>query len=180
MPSAPACDRSPIFPAPGILFRDITPLLAQPDAFNAAIDWYAACCDGAEAIAGVEARGFIFGAVVAQRLGLPFIPVRKLGKLPGPTIERSYELEYGQDGVAIHADAVSEGQRVALVDDLLATGGTLEAAAGLLADAGAEVTTIAVLIELVELGGRRTTRRGGPAHIGQVLATWPNPARRSR
>ncbi len=142
------------FPEPGILFRDITPLLAQPDAFNAAIDWYAACCDGADAIAGIEARGFIFGAVVAQRLGLPFIPVRKLGKLPGPTIERSYELEYGHDGMAIQADAVSERQRIALVDDLLATGGTLEAAAGLLADAGAEVKTIAVLIELVELGGR--------------------------
>jgi len=144
----------PDFPERGILFRDITPLLASPQAFNSALDWYAERCRGADLIAGVEARGFIFGAAVAQRLAAPFIPVRKLGKLPGATIERRYELEYGQDGMELHADAVAAGQRVALVDDVLATGGTLEAAAALLGEARAEVVCIAVLIELAELNGR--------------------------
>ena len=149
----------PDFPRPGILFRDITPLLATPQAFEQALAWYADRCAGAEAIAGVEARGFIFGAALAARLGLPFAPLRKPGKLPAATIGRRYELEYGSDGLEMHADAVRAGQRVALVDDVLATGGTLEAAVGLLTEAGAEVMGIAVLIELVELKGRE--RLGG-------------------
>ena len=149
----------PDFPQPGILFRDITPLLASPQAFEQALAWYADRCAGAEVIAGVEARGFIFGAALAARLGLPFAPLRKPGKLPAATIGRRYELEYGSDGLEMHADAVRGGQRVALVDDVLATGGTLEAAVGLLTEAGAEVMGIAVLIELVELKGRE--RLGG-------------------
>ena len=149
----------PDFPRPGILFRDITPLLASPQAFEQALAWYADRCAGAEVIAGVEARGFIFGAALAARLGLPFAPLRKPGKLPAATIGRRYELEYGSDGLEMHADAVRGGQRVALVDDVLATGGTLEAAVGLLTEAGAEVMGIAVLIELGELKGRE--RLGG-------------------
>lgn len=149
----------PDFPQPGILFRDITPLLASPQAFEQALAWYADRCAGAEVIAGVEARGFIFGAALAARLGLPFAPLRKPGKLPAATIGRRYELEYGSDGLEMHADAVRGGQRVALVDDVLATGGTLEAAVGLLTEARAEVMEIAVLIELVELKGRE--RLGG-------------------
>lgn len=144
----------PDFPQPGILFRDITPLLAAPAAFEQALAWYADRCAGAELIAAIEARGFIFGAALAARLTLPFAPLRKPGKLPATTIGRRYELEYGSDGLEMHTDAVRAGQRVALVDDVLATGGTLEAAVGLLSDAGAEIEGIAVLIELVELNGR--------------------------
>ena len=144
----------PDFPQPGILFRDITPLLASPEAFEQALGWYADRCAGAEVIVGVEARGFIVGAAVAQRLGLPFAPMRKPGKLPRATIGRRYELEYGSDGLEMHSDAVRPGQRAALVDDVLATGGTLEAAVGLLGEAEAEITRIAVLIELRELNGR--------------------------
>lgn len=145
----------PDFPEPGILFRDITPLLASPSAFGSAVDWYADRCLGVDAIAGVEARGFIFGAATADRLGAPFIPVRKPGKLPGATLTRRYELEYGRDRMEIQADAVSAGMRIALVDDVLATGGTLSSAGALLTAAGAELTRIAVLIELVDLCGRK-------------------------
>ena len=144
----------PDFPQPGVLFRDITPLLSAPAVFEQALEWYADRCAGAEVIAGVEARGFLFGAALAARLGLPFAPVRKLGKLPGETIGREYELEYGSGGLEIQVDAVREGQRAALVDDVLATGGTLEAAAALLREGGAEIAQIAVLVELVELRGR--------------------------
>lgn len=144
----------PDFPQPGILFRDITPLLGSPAAFEQALAWYADRCAEAEVIAGIEARGFIFGAALAARLGLPFAPLRKPGKLPAATIGRRYELEYGSDGLEMHTDAVRSGQRAAVVDDVLATGGTLEAAVGLLDDAGVEIVRIAALIELVELQGR--------------------------
>ena len=144
----------PDFPQPGILFRDITPLLAEPDAFSRALDWLTEQCDGADAIVGIESRGFILGAPIAQRLNRPFVPIRKAGKLPADTIARSYDLEYGSATVEMHADALGSGSRVGLVDDLLATGGTAEASLQLVLQAGAEVATIAFLIELEALNGR--------------------------
>ena len=144
----------PDFPEPGILFRDITPLLAEPAAFAQALDWVAERCRGADAIVGIESRGFIIGAPVAQRLLLPFVPIRKAGKLPADTIARSYDLEYGSATIEMHADAIAPGSRVALLDDLLATGGTAEAAIQLILHTGAEISTIAFLIELEALNGR--------------------------
>lgn len=144
----------PDFPEPGILFRDITPLLAEPAAFSQALDWVTEQCRDAEAIVGIESRGFIVGAPVAQRLNLPFVPIRKAGKLPADTISRSYELEYGSATIEMHADAIESGARIALIDDLLATGGTAEAAIQLLLHAGAEISKVAFLIELQALNGR--------------------------
>ncbi len=145
----------PDFPEPGILFRDITPLLADPNGFGLAVDWLAERCEGADAVLGIESRGFILGAPTAQRLRIPFVPIRKAGKLPADTIARSYELEYGSATIEMHADALKPGDRVALVDDLLATGGTAEAAAQLIAQSGAEIHIIAMLIELADLQGRQ-------------------------
>ena len=144
----------PDFPEQGILFRDITPLLAEPAAFGQALDWLTAQCEGADAVVGIESRGFILGAPIAQRLNRPFVPIRKAGKLPADTIARSYELEYGSATIEMHSDAVDSGARVALVDDLLATGGTAEASLQLLLQAGAEVSVVAFLIELAGLNGR--------------------------
>ena len=144
----------PDFPEQGILFRDITPLLAEPAAFGQALDWLTAQCEGADAVVGIESRGFILGAPIAQRLNRPFVPIRKAGKLPADTIARSYELEYGSATIEMHSDAVESGARVALVDDLLATGGTAEASLQLLLQAGAEVSAVAFLIELAGLNGR--------------------------
>lgn len=144
----------PDFPEPGILFRDFTPLLAEPDAFAHAIDWLTQHCEGADAIVGVESRGFILGAPIAQRLNRPFVPIRKAGKLPADTIARSYDLEYGSATIEMHSDALGRGARVALVDDLLATGGTAEASLQLVLQAGAEIATVAFLIELEALNGR--------------------------
>ena len=144
----------PDFPEQGILFRDITPLLAEPAAFGQALDWLTAQCEGADAVVGIESRGFILGAPIAQRLNRPFVPIRKAGKLPADTIARSYELEYGSATIEMHSDAVDSGARVALVDDLLATGGTAEASLQLLLQAGAEVSAVAFLIELAGLNGR--------------------------
>ena len=144
----------PDFPQPGILFRDITPLLAEPTAFTHALDWLTEQCDGADAIVGIESRGFILGAPIAQRLNRPFVPIRKAGKLPADTIARSYDLEYGSATIEMHADALDPGARVALVDDLLATGGTAEASLQLLLQAGAEISTVVFLIELAALNGR--------------------------
>lgn len=144
----------PDFPQPGILFRDITPLLAEPTAFTHALDWLTEQCESADAIVGIESRGFILGAPIAQRLNRPFIPIRKAGKLPADTIARSYDLEYGSATIEMHADALDSGARVALVDDLLATGGTAEASLQLLLQAGAEVSAVVFLIELAALNGR--------------------------
>ena len=144
----------PDFPEPGILFRDITPLLAEPAAFAQALDWVTERCRDADAIVGIESRGFIVGTPVAQRLGLPFIPIRKAGKLPADIISRSYDLEYGSATIEMHADALAAGSRVALVDDLLATGGTAEAAIQLILHTGAEIDKVAFLIELEALNGR--------------------------
>ncbi len=146
----------PDWPKKGILFRDITPLLADPKALTAAID---ALCDGfAEAdvdyVAAVEARGFIFGAAVAKKLDAGFVPIRKKGKLPFETETVTYDLEYGTDTLEVHCDAVQKGAKVLMVDDLLATGGTMAAACELIEKIGGQIVGISFLIELSELAGR--------------------------
>jgi adenine phosphoribosyltransferase len=147
----------PDHPKPGIRFRDITTLLQDRDGFRSAVEGLAEPFRGAgvDKVAGIEARGFILGGAVAVELGAGFVPVRKSGKLPSTTIGHSYALEYGTDRVEIHADAISRGERVLLVDDLVATGGTLEAAIRVLQAAGAEVVGAAVVVDLPDLGGRR-------------------------
>ena len=147
----------PDWPEPGVTFRDITPLLAQPEAFASIIDALTAAGEElgpVDAVLGIEARGFIVGAPVALKLGAGFVPVRKEGKLPSETLSVSYALEYGEATVQIHADALQPGDRVLVVDDVLATGGTLEAAGALVARAGATVAGHLVAIELPALGGR--------------------------
>ncbi len=146
----------PDWPKKGILFRDITPLLADPKAFAAAID--ALCADfveqGIEVVVAVEARGFIFGAAVARKLGVGFVPIRKKGKLPFKTESVSYNLEYGTDTLEVHSDAIDKGAKVLMVDDLLATGGTMAAACKLIEEIGGQIAAIVFLIELGELAGR--------------------------
>ena len=146
----------PDWPKKGILFRDITPLLAEPKALTAAVD--ALCAgftdSGIEYVAAVEARGFIFGSAVAERLGAGFIPIRKKGKLPWKTESISYDLEYGTDTLEVHRDALSGRARVLMIDDLLATGGTMSAACRLIEKIGGDVIGIAFLLELAGLGGR--------------------------
>ena len=146
----------PDFPSPGILFRDITPLLQSPEAMGAVVDAFALHCQelDVDTVAAVEARGFLFGAPLAHRLGIPLVPVRKEGKLPFETHRVEYALEYGSDVVEIHTDGVTAGNRVIVVDDLLATGGTLAAACTLLQNAGARVESVALVIELSDLSGR--------------------------
>ncbi len=145
----------PDFPKPGILFRDITPLLAAPEAFRRAIDGMAEPFRGQriDLIAAAEARGFIFAAPLAVALGAGLVPIRKPGKLPGKTLSHTYELEYGSDTLQVHADAVFPGANVLMVDDLLATGGTIEACCRMIEQAGGRVVGCAFLIELVSLGG---------------------------
>ena len=146
----------PDFPIPGILFRDITPLLADREGFKATIDLFVERFRdaGVEAVVGIEARGYMLGAPVAYALGAGFVPVRKPGKLPGEKYSEEYALEYGTNTLEIHADAVGHGHRVLVVDDLLATGGTIAATLRLLEKLGADVVGTAVLIELEALGGR--------------------------
>lgn len=160
----------PDFPTPGILFRDITPLLASPEAFGAAVEAMADPFRGSHAVkvVGIEARGFMFGAAVARELGLGFVPARKPGKLPGRTEKIAYGLEYGSDGLEIQADAFSPGESVVVVDDVLATGGTAAAAAELVERLGARVVALAFCIELAALGGRDRLS-GRPAHSVLVL-----------
>ncbi len=146
----------PDFPKAGILFYDITTLLQDPAGFRAAIDSLAMPFKdvGIDLVVGVESRGFIFGAAVADRLGAGFAPVRKPGKLPSACVRESYALEYGTDTLEMHADAVKKGQRVLIVDDLLATGGTARATTDLVKKIGGDVHALAFLIELVGLNGR--------------------------
>ncbi|MEU3947074.1 adenine phosphoribosyltransferase [Streptomyces sp. NPDC029526] len=146
----------PDHPEPGVMFKDITPLLADPAAFTALTDALAgiAATTGATKIVGLEARGFILGAPVAVRAGLGFIPVRKAGKLPGATLSQAYDLEYGSAEIEVHAEDICAGDRILVVDDVLATGGTAEASLQLVRRAGAEVAGLAVLMELGFLGGR--------------------------
>jgi adenine phosphoribosyltransferase len=145
----------PDFPQPGVIFKDITPLLASPEAFGAVIADLASRHSGqVDLIAGIEARGFIIGAALAHALGVGFIPVRKAGKLPGRTASISYALEYGTATIEVHAEDLAGGERVLLVDDVLATGGTAAAAWDLLTDVGADVVGFETVIELTALGGR--------------------------
>ena len=146
----------PDFPKAGILFYDVTTLLRDPDGFRIAIDSMTSPFAGAEIdlVVGIESRGFILGSAVADRLGTGFVPVRKLGKLPAETIRASYSLEYGTDSLEMHRDAVTPGQRVLIVDDLLATGGTASAAVQLVKELGGVVVGAAFLIELLGLDGR--------------------------
>ena len=146
----------PDYPKPGILFKDITPLLANAPVFNAVIEVYANHYknSGIDIIAGPEARGFIFASALAYRMGAGFVPVRKKGKLPHDTYEATYALEYGEDSLTIHKDDFPKGSRVLLCDDLLATGGTLAATLELVKKAGGDPVGIALLIELTALKGR--------------------------
>ena len=144
----------PDHPKPGILFKDITPVLSDPAAFEAAVDALADLVPpGTEAVAGIEARGFVLGAPLALRLGVGFVPVRKAGKLPSDVVAEVYDLEYGSAEIEVHADAFDGARKVLLVDDVLATGGTAAAAWGLLERAGAEVLGIRFLMEISVLGG---------------------------
>jgi len=143
------------FPQPGVTFKDITPVLADAEAFTAAVAWLGApFADHVDLVAAIEARGFILGAPVAYALGIGLVPVRKLGKLPAETVTEAYALEYGEATLEMHIDAVRPGQRVLIVDDVIATGGTALAAAGMLRRAGATVTGVAALLEIGALGGR--------------------------
>jgi adenine phosphoribosyltransferase len=144
------------FPTEGILFKDITTLLKDAPAFRTVIDLLASRYqqDRVDVVVGIESRGFIFGGALAHQLGAGFVPVRKLGKLPGKTIEVEYELEYGRDALAIHEDAIQPRQRVLVVDDLLATGGTMAATLRLVEQLGGQVVGVTFMIELAFLHGR--------------------------
>jgi adenine phosphoribosyltransferase len=146
----------PDFPKPGILFYDVTTLLRDPEGFKLSIDSLSApyADAGISLVVGIESRGFILGAAVADRIRAGFVPVRKVGKLPHTTVRVSYALEYGTDSLEMHSDAIEKGQKVLIVDDLLATGGTARAAVDLVRQLGGDVVGVAVLIELLGLDGR--------------------------
>jgi adenine phosphoribosyltransferase len=144
----------PDYPQAGVVFKDITPLLGDPEAFSAVVDGLAALYGPVDKVAGIEARGFILAAPVACRLGAGFVPIRKKGKLPGATYAQDYQLEYGTATIEVLTDAFGPGDRVLIIDDVLATGGTARATVDLVQRAGAEVTGIAVLLELSFLPGR--------------------------
>jgi len=158
----------PDYPKPGVIFKDITPLLADPVAFNALVDALAGLCarHAATKVVGLEARGFILAAPAAARAHLGFVPVRKAGKLPGATAAQRYELEYGTAEIEVHTDAFTPTDRVLVIDDVLATGGTAEASVELVRRCGADVVGVAVLLELSFLGGRE---RLAPALDGAPL-----------
>jgi adenine phosphoribosyltransferase len=153
----------PDYPKAGIMFRDITTLLGDARGFrmtvNELVNRYTG--EAIDKVAAIEARGFILGAPIAHQLGVAFIPVRKQGKLPGDTIEHHYDLEYGTDSVEIHTDAICEGDRVLLVDDLIATGGTAEAAAKLIEKSGGTVVECCFIIDLTDVGGRARLEKAG-------------------
>jgi adenine phosphoribosyltransferase len=153
----------PDYPKKGIMFRDITTLLADARGFRRAVDELVQPLAGAkiDKVAGIEARGFILGGAIAHQLSIGFVPIRKKGKLPFKTLSESYELEYGVDAVEIHVDAVARGDRILLVDDLIATGGTALAAIKLLERAGGEVVLCAFVVDLPDLGGSEKLRRAG-------------------
>ncbi|WP_119290258.1 adenine phosphoribosyltransferase [Azohydromonas sediminis] len=155
----------PDWPEPGVMFRDITPLLAQPRVFRVLIDQFVHRYFDTRpnAIAGLDARGFIIGAVVAYELNVGFVPIRKKGKLPFETVAETYELEYGNATVEMHTDAVQPGARVVLIDDLIATGGTMMAGKRLLERLGATVIEGAAIVDLPELGGSKKLRDAGLA-----------------
>lgn len=161
----------PDFPKPGIVFKDITPMLGDAGDFAAAIDALAAPWReaGIDAVLAIEARGFILGAPLARALGAGFVPVRKPGKLPCRAFRQAYALEYGEDALELHADALRPGARVLLVDDVLATGGTLAAARALAAQSRAEIVGATVLIELAALGGRARWDDDAPLQAAWVV-----------
>jgi adenine phosphoribosyltransferase len=144
----------PDFPKKGILFRDISPLLGDPGAFSACVQQLAARTTKPGVVVGIESRGFLFGAALALHWGVPFVPARKFGKLPGLTVRQLYSLEYGEDTLEIHADSIARDQSVVIVDDLLATGGTAKATTQLVEQLGARVQALLFVIELEGLGGR--------------------------
>lgn len=160
MPIASRVRSIPDYPKPGILFRDITTLLQDPVGFRLTVEGLVKAFADVkiDKVAAIEARGFILGGAVAEKLGAGFVPVRKKGKLPWKTIGQDYALEYGTDRIEIHTDAVLEGEKVLVVDDLIATGGTAEAAVKLLRQAGADVVGIAAVIDLPDLGGSKLLR----------------------
>ncbi len=163
-----ACIRNvPDFPKPGIVFRDITPLIRDPEALRGVVrrmaDLFREQC--VDLVVGIESRGFIFGPAVAMELGVGFVPLRKPGKLPAETVKETYELEYGTDAVEIHADAVEPGQKVLLLDDLLATGGTMAASCRLIERLGGEVAGVVFLVELDFLKGRSKLARYNPVSL---------------
>ncbi|MBS3088205.1 adenine phosphoribosyltransferase [Candidatus Pacearchaeota archaeon] len=151
----------PHFPKPGVMFRDITTLLKDPEGMEKVTE---ILCNryknkNIDVIAGIESRGFIIGGILAMRLGVGFIPVRKPGKLPAPTIKEEYQLEYGTDAIEIHKDAISPGQNVLVIDDLIATGGTAQATCNLVERLGGRIEEVAFVIELPELNGRKKLSR---------------------
>ena len=151
----------PDFPRPGIVFKDITPLLLDPDASAAALAWLVerARRHELDLVVGIEARGLIFGGALAHELGVGFAPARKQGKLPAERVSVEYELEYGVDALELHADAIGDGTRVVIHDDVIATGGTVEAIAGLVEQMGGEVAGVCFIIDLTFLGGRERLSR---------------------
>jgi adenine phosphoribosyltransferase len=153
----------PDFPKPGIMFRDITTLWNDPEGFRLSTDAFAEAYQGlnVDAVVGIESRGFIIAAALADRLGKGFIPIRKRGKLPAEVERYEYELEYGRDCVEIHKDAIVRGQRVIVMDDLMATGGTMTASIELLRRVGAVVASCGVIVDLPDLGGSRKLRECG-------------------
>lgn len=150
----------PDFPIPGIMFRDVTTVFGDAEGFKLAVDEMKKCLDGVEfdAIAGAESRGFILGSAIAYSMGKPFILIRKKGKLPCETIEETYALEYGTETIEIHKDSVKPGQKVVVVDDLIATGGTMLASCRLIERLGGKIAKCLLLIELAGLNGRKTLK----------------------
>lgn len=156
------------FPSPGVVFKDLTPLFADPAAFGQVLDLLAERHDDVDVVAGVEARGFIIGAPLAQRMGVGFVPIRKKGKLPGDVVSASYDLEYGSATIEVQTDAVTPGANVLVVDDVLATGGTAVAACELIEKVGGRVACLDVLVELAFLLGRERLDRW-ELHTGLVV-----------
>jgi adenine phosphoribosyltransferase len=152
----------PDYPKPGILFQDITPMLSNGQALDAVITHLASLDKESGIAIGIEARGFILASALAVKKEIGFVPIRKKGKLPADTFSRSYGLEYGIDEIELHRDAFAPGTKVTLIDDVLATGGTLEAAISLIADAGGIITSIIVLLEISELNGRQRIEQAAP------------------
>ena len=157
----------PDYPKPGIMFRDVTTLISHGDGFRATINNMAEPFfeRGINAVVGIEARGFILGGAIADRLGVGFVPVRKKGKLPFETISETYELEYGTDELEIHKDAIAKGEKILIVDDLIATGGTLEAASKLVKHLGGEILGASFIVDLPDIGGsKKCEALGIPCH----------------
>lgn len=161
----------PDFPKPGIQFKDITPLVGDVAALTTTIELLAEQAPKVDLVAGVESRGFLFGAPLAMRLGVGFVPIRKPGKLPSSVIEEAFDLEYGSSVLAMHTDAVAPGQKVLLVDDLLATGGTLIAGSKLITRLGGEVAQVQVVVELSDLPGRENLAQAGLRDLVSLIVT---------